>query len=73
MAPAMLIDAAPEEALYAALPLDIEEGAKERKWMLLALRRSNYLALRYAQEDQEIMGALYLDVRNRLIERPVGN
>ncbi len=28
---------------------------------------ANYLSLRYAQEDQEVMGALYLDVRNRLI------
>ena len=27
----------------------------------------NYLHLRYAQQDQEVMGALYLDVRNRLI------
>ncbi len=26
-----------------------------------------YLALRFASEDQEIMGALYLDIRNRLI------
>ncbi len=28
---------------------------------------ASYLGLRYAQEDQEVMGALYLDVRNRLI------
>ncbi len=28
---------------------------------------ANYLTLRYAQSDQEVMGALYLDVRNRLI------
>ncbi len=28
---------------------------------------ASYLSLRYAQEDQEVMGALYLDVRNRLI------
>lgn len=28
---------------------------------------ASYLSLRYAQEDQEIMGALYVDVRNRLI------
>ncbi|MEZ6013662.1 MAG: hypothetical protein R3F49_00990 [Planctomycetota bacterium] len=49
---AMLIDAAPEETLYAALPLDVEEGAKERKWMLLALRRSHYLALRYALREK---------------------
>ena len=28
---------------------------------------ARYLALRYAVQDQEIMGALYLDVRNRLI------
>ncbi len=28
---------------------------------------ANYLSLRYVQHDQEVMGALYLDVRNRLI------
>ncbi len=28
---------------------------------------ASYLSLRYAQSDQEVMGALYLDVRNRLI------
>ncbi len=28
---------------------------------------ASYLSLRYAQGDQETMGALYLDVRNRLI------
>ena len=28
---------------------------------------ASYLALRYASSDQEVMGALYLDVRNRLI------
>ncbi len=28
---------------------------------------ANYLSLRYVQQDQEVMGALYLDVRNRLI------
>ena len=28
---------------------------------------ASYLSLRYAQADQEVMGALYLDVRNRLI------
>ena len=28
---------------------------------------ASYLSLRYAQEEQEVMGALYLDVRNRLI------
>ena len=28
---------------------------------------ASYLALRYVQPDQEVMGALYLDVRNRLI------
>ncbi len=28
---------------------------------------ADYLTLRYMQRDQEIMGALYLDVRNRLI------
>ncbi len=28
---------------------------------------ASYLGLRYGQEDQEVMGALYLDVRNRLI------
>ncbi len=28
---------------------------------------ASYLGLRYAQEDQEVMGALFLDVRNRLI------
>ena len=28
---------------------------------------ANYLRLRYSQQDQEVMGALYLDVRNRLI------
>ncbi len=28
---------------------------------------ANYLGLRYAQQDQETMGALFLDVRNRLI------
>ncbi|MEM7585541.1 MAG: DNA repair protein RadC [Acidobacteriota bacterium] len=28
---------------------------------------ANYLSLRYAQLDQEVMGALYLDVRQRLI------
>ena len=28
---------------------------------------ASYLSLRYAQEDQEVMGALYLDVRNRLV------
>ncbi|MCP3957428.1 MAG: JAB domain-containing protein [bacterium] len=28
---------------------------------------ARYLGMRYAQQDQEVMGALYLDVRNRLI------
>jgi len=28
---------------------------------------ASYLALRYAVRDQEVMGALYLDVRNRLV------
>ncbi len=28
---------------------------------------ASFLALRYAQRDQEVMGALYLDTRNRLI------
>lgn len=28
---------------------------------------ADYLALRYARQDQEIMGAVFLDVRNRLI------
>ena len=28
---------------------------------------AEYLGLRYVSEDQEVMGALYLDVRNRLI------
>ncbi|MCP4660164.1 MAG: JAB domain-containing protein [bacterium] len=28
---------------------------------------ANYLAMRYVGQDQEVMGALYLDVRNRLI------
>lgn len=28
---------------------------------------ASYLSLRYVQPDQEVMGALYLDVRNRLI------
>lgn len=28
---------------------------------------ASYLTLRYARADQEVMGALYLDVRNRLI------
>ena len=28
---------------------------------------ASYLSLRYSQEDQETMGALFLDVRNRLI------
>ncbi len=28
---------------------------------------ASYLAMRYGQPDQEIMGALYLDVRSRLI------
>ena len=28
---------------------------------------ASYLSLRYSQSDQEVMGALYLDVRNRLI------
>lgn len=28
---------------------------------------ASYLRLRYGQQDQEVMGALYLDVRNRLI------
>ncbi len=28
---------------------------------------ATYLGLRYAQGDQEVMGALYLDVRNRLV------
>jgi len=28
---------------------------------------ASYLALRYVQPDQEVMGALYLDIRNRLI------
>ncbi len=28
---------------------------------------ANYLAMRYVDQDQEVMGALYLDVRNRLI------
>lgn len=28
---------------------------------------ASYLSLHYVQEDQEVMGALYLDVRNRLI------
>ncbi len=28
---------------------------------------AEYLALRYLQEDQEVMGALYLDGRNRLV------
>lgn len=30
-------------------------------------RVANYLALRYLTQDQEIMGSLYLDTRNRLI------
>ncbi len=28
---------------------------------------ARYLGMRYAQQDQEVMGALYLDIRNRLI------
>jgi DNA repair protein RadC len=28
---------------------------------------ARYLVLRYAQRDQEVMGAIYLDTRHRLI------
>ncbi len=28
---------------------------------------ANHVSLRYVSDDQEILGALYLDVRNRLI------
>jgi len=49
---AALLETEPDEALFAALPLDIEEGAKEHKWMVLATRRRAYLALRYALRER---------------------
>lgn len=48
---AALLEVEPEEALFSALPLDVEESAKEQKWLLLALRRSAYLRLRYALRE----------------------
>lgn len=49
---AALIEAAPEETLFTALPMGLEKDAKEHKWMLLAMRRTVYLGLRYAMRDQ---------------------
>ncbi|MEO8502537.1 MAG: DNA repair protein RadC [Acidobacteriota bacterium] len=62
------------EAKSAALLAAVEVGRRlargqipDREPMLHPAAVARYLLLRYAVADQEIMGALYLDVRHRLL------
>jgi DNA repair protein RadC len=57
-------------AVLAALEISrrvVHAEVPERKPMSRPEAVARYLVLRYAQRDQEVMGALYLDTRHRLI------
>lgn len=49
------------------LALDIAAPPKEKQALGAPAAVASYLALKYGMEGQEIMGALYLDTRNRMI------
>lgn len=42
-------------------------GVRDREPLTHPAAVARYLALRYSQHDQEVMGALFLDTRNRLL------
>lgn len=56
--------------LLAAVELScrlIRARIPERQWLARVETVASYLQLRYGQPDQEVMGALYLDCRRRLV------
>ncbi len=64
------LGAAKAASLLAAIELGrrmVQAKVYERELLNHPAAVANYLGLRYVSEDQEVMGALYLDVRNRLI------
>lgn len=54
-------------ALAFDLALNLTEPPKEKQVLGAPAAVASYLALRYGMAGQEIMGALYVDTRNRLI------
>ncbi len=54
-------------ALAFDLALDIAAPPKDRQVLGAPAAVASYLALKYGMEGQEIMGALYLDTRHRLV------
>lgn len=49
------------------LALDITAPPKEKQVLGAPAAVASYLALKYGMDGQEVMGALYLDTRNRLV------